>query len=149
MMEHSFYSVISPEGCAQILWKDPSKASEAAASMKLTAQDLKKMEVIDHIIDEPIGGAHRNREEVIFSVKEVLRNYLKEFETQTGEEILKQRKEKFLSIGKQKSFKIFSSHPRWPKGDNFFVNAKKMLFKFKKELIIIILLVFVTFLFLF
>jgi acetyl-CoA carboxylase carboxyl transferase subunit alpha len=76
MLENAIYSVISPEGCASILWRDPSKSLEAAKAMKLTANDLLKMKIIDEIIKEPIGGAHRNKESLIFSTKEVLIKYL-------------------------------------------------------------------------
>ena len=148
MFENAIYSVISPEGCASILWRDPSKSLEAAKAMKLTSNELLRMKIIDEIIKEPIGGAHRNKEQIIFSTKKALVKHLEEFKKFTGEEIFEQRKEKFLSIGKQKSFKIFSSHPRWPKGNNFFVNAKEILFKFKKEIIIGVLLILVGIVFL-
>ena len=149
MFENAIYSVISPEGCASILWRDPNKSLEAAKAMKLTANELLKMKIIDEIIKEPIGGAHRNKEEAIFSAKEVLAKYLEEYKKYTGEEIFKQRKEKFLSIGKQESFKMFSSEILRVKKDNFFTFAKEILFKFKRESIIIILLIFVAILFLF
>ena len=149
MLENAIYSVISPEGCASILWRDPNKSLEAAKAMKLTANELLKMKIIDEIIKEPIGGAHRNKEEAIFSAKEVLAKYLEEYKKYTGEEIFKQRKEKFLSIGKQESFKMFSSEILRVKKDNFFTFAKEILFKFKRESIIIILLIFVAILFLF
>ena len=70
MLEHSVYSVISPEGCASILWRDPSKFLEAAKAMKLTANSLLKMGIIDEIIPEPTGGAHRNKEQIKFNSKE-------------------------------------------------------------------------------
>ena len=108
MLENAIYSVISPEGCASILWRDPSKSLDAAKAMKLTASELLKMKIIDEIIKEPIGGAHRNKEAVIFSTKEVLIKYLDEFAKYTKEEIYEQRKEKFLNIGKDKSFSVFS-----------------------------------------
>ena len=148
MFEHAIYSVISPEGCASILWRDPSKSLEAAKAMKLTANELLKMKIIDEIIMEPTGGAHRNKEQVIFSTKEALVKCLDEFKEYTREAIFEQRKEKFLNIGKQKSFKVFSDQIDWIKKDNFFITVKEILFKFKKELIIVILLMFVVFLFL-
>ena len=147
MFENAIYSVISPEGCASILWRDPSKSLEAAKAMKVTANELFKMKIIDEIIKEPIGGAHRNKEEVHLSIREVLAKYLEEFEKYTGEKILEQRKEKFLNIGKQKSFKVFSDQIDWIRKDNFFITFKKILFKFKRESIIIILLIFVLILF--
>ena len=149
MFENAIYSVISPEGCASILWRDPSKSLEAAKAMKLTANELLKMEIIDEVITEPIGGAHRNKEQVIFSTKEVLIKYLEEFKKYTGEEIFEQRKEKFINIGKQKSFKVFSSKTYWIKKDNLFEFSKEILSKFKKELIIVILLIVTVFLYLF
>ena len=149
MLENAIYSVISPEGCASILWRDPSKSLEAAKAMKLTANELLKMQIVDEIIIEPVGGAHRNKEQVILSTKGVLIKYLEEFNKFSGEEIFKQRKEKFLNIGKQKSFKVFSDQIDWISKDNFFAFVKKILFKFKKELIIAILLLFVSILFLF
>ena len=149
MFENAIYSVISPEGCASILWRDPSKSLEAAKAMKLTANELLKMEIIDEVITEPTGGAHRNKEQVIFSTKEVLIKYLEEFKKYTGEEIFEQRKEKFINIGKQKFFKVFSSKTYWIKKDNLFEFSKEILSKFKKELIIVILLIVTVFLYLF
>ena len=148
MLENAIYSVISPEGCASILWRDPSKSLEAAHAMKLTANELLKMKIIDEIIKEPIGGAHRNKENIIFSTKKVLVKYLEEFKNFSREEIFEQRQEKFLSIGKQKTFTVFSRETTWIKESNFFVSIEKILFKFKKELIIIALLVFTAILFL-
>ena len=121
MLENAIYSVISPEGCASILWRDPSKSLEAANAMKLTADELLKMQIIDEVIKEPIGGAHRNKDQIILSVKKILSRYLEEFKKYTGEEIFNERKKKFLSIGKQKSFKIFSGETEWIRKDGFFV----------------------------
>jgi len=149
MLENAIYSVISPEGCASILWRDPSKSLEAAKAMKLTANELLKMEIIDEIIPEPIGGAHRNKNEVVSSTKKFLIKYLEEFDKFNGEEILQQRKEKFLNIGKQKSLKIFSNQASWIKKDNFIILARKILNRFKKELIISAFLILLAFLFLF
>ena len=149
MFENAIYSVISPEGCASILWRDPSKSLEAAKAMKLTANELLKMEIIDEVITEPIGGAHRNKEQVIFSTKKALIKYLEEFKKYTGEEIFEQRKEKFINIGKQKFFKVFSSKTYRIKKDNLFEFSKEILSKLKKELIIVILLIVSVFLYLF
>jgi len=148
MLENAIYSVISPEGCASILWRDSSKSLEAANAMKLTANELLKMQIIDEVIKEPIGGAHRNKENLIFSTKEVLIKYLEGFKNFSREEIFEQRQEKFLSIGKQKTFTVFSRGAPWIEESNFFVFSKKILFKFKKELIIIALLIFTATLFL-
>ena len=141
MLENAIYSVISPEGCASILWRDPGKSLEAANAMKLTSNELLKMKIIDEVIKEPIGGAHRNKEQVIFSTKDILIKYLEEFKKYTREEIFEQRKEKFLSIGKRKAFTIFSKESDWIAKDNFFVFVKEILFKFKKKLIIVVLLI--------
>ena len=148
MLENAIYSVISPEGCASILWRDPSKSLEAARAMKLTANELLKMKIIDEVIKEPIGGAHRNKEQVASSTKAILIEYLEEFKKYTRDEIFRQRKEKFLSIGRQRAFTIFSKERDWIVKDNFFVFAKEILFKFKKELLIGVLLIFMGIIFL-
>ena len=96
MLEHSVYSVISPEGCASILWKDTKYAEEAAASMKITAQDLKELNVIDGIISEPVGGAHRNPSQTIKNVKNAIKTTLKQIISQDKNELLNQRKSKYL-----------------------------------------------------
>ena len=149
MFENAIYSVISPEGCASILWRDPSKSLEAAHAMKLTANELLKMKIIDEIIKEPTGGAHRNKEQVIFFTRKILIKYLEDLSEYTGEEIFEQRKEKFLSFGKQKSLSIFSRKRDWVVKDNFFVLAKEIIFKFKKEFIIFAFLIISAVLFLF
>ena len=96
MLEHSIYSVISPEGCASILWKDTKYAEEAAASMKITAQDLKELNIIDTIISEPTGGAHRNPSQAIKSVANAIRLSLKQVISLDKKELLNQRKTKYL-----------------------------------------------------
>jgi len=148
MLENAVYSVISPEGCASILWKDPNKSLEAAKAMKLTANQLLKMKVIDEVIQEPVGGAHRNKEQIISNTRNILIKSLGEFENFSGEENLKQRKKKFLNIGKQKSFQVFSSQSDWIKKNNIFGFVNEILFKFKKEVIIAILLATIIFFFL-
>ena len=148
MFENAIYSVISPEGCASILWRNPSKSLEAANAMKLTSQDLFEMKIIDEIIKEPIGGAHRDPEQIIVSTKEILKKYLEEFKKYTRQEIFEQRKEKFLKIGKQKTFKVFSAKGKWITKNSFFTFFKKILSKFKKELIIGIILALVGIVFL-
>ncbi|MDC0059588.1 acetyl-CoA carboxylase carboxyltransferase subunit alpha, partial [Pelagibacteraceae bacterium] len=92
MLENAIYSVISPEGCASILWRDPSKSLEAAKAMKLTANELLKMGIIDEIVPEPIGGAHRNKEQTLSLIKNSLLKYLKDSSRYAGDEILEQRK---------------------------------------------------------
>ena len=148
MLENAIYSVISPEGCASILWRDPSKSLEAAKAMKLTANELHKMEIVDEIIQEPIGGAHRNKEEILFSTRESILKYLEEFKKYTGDEIFKQRREKFLNIGKQKSFTVFSGKTDWIQKSGLFENLIKIFLRFKKELIITIIIIFVALLYL-
>ena len=144
MFENAIYSVISPEGCASILWRDPSKSLEAAKAMKLTASELLKMQIIDEVIKEPIGGAHRNKDQIISSTKEVLNRYLEEFKKYSREEIFNKRKEKFLGIGKQKFYTAFSDKTPWIKKDNFFI-----LLKYKKILTISILIILLGIWFLF
>jgi len=148
MLKNAIYSVISPEGCASILWRDPSKSLEAAKAMKLTANELFKMRIIDEIIDEPIGGAHRNSDKVILSTKNILLKYLDEFEKYTGEEIFEQRKEKFLNIGKQKTFKPFSISYDSIRRDHLISSLNSILLKYKKQFIVVALLILVTFIFL-
>ena len=100
MLEHSIYSVISPEGCASILWRSADKTKEATEALRLTAQDLKSLGLIDEIIKEPLGGAHRNFEQVFSSVKEVLVRCLKEFDGVSPDDLKKQRTDKFLKMGR-------------------------------------------------
>lgn len=99
MLEHSVYSVISPEGCASILWKDAEKMREAAEALRLTAQDLHKLGVIDRIIAEPMGGAHRDRTTTIETVGDALRTILADLGSQKGAKLLADRRKKFLDMG--------------------------------------------------
>ncbi len=99
MLEHSVYSVISPEGCASILWKDAEKMREAAEALRLTAQDLKKLGVIDHIIKEPLGGAQRDREAAIASVGKTVSTLLGEMDGMDRSALIQQRRKKFLEMG--------------------------------------------------
>ena len=101
MLEHSIYSVISPEGCASILWKDSEKMREAADALKLTAQNLINLKVIDEIVPEPVGGAQRNKQETIKNVGLVLENTLSNLEKISSKNLLKERREKFLFVGTQ------------------------------------------------
>ena len=104
MLENAIYSVISPEGCATILWRDPKKMLDAAKAMKLSAQDLLELEIIDEIVKEPIGGAHRDKDLTLGNIRSALENNLKSFNQMSGEEIINQRKNKFLKIGRSKGF---------------------------------------------
>ena len=99
MLEHSVYSVISPEGCASILWKNTEKMREAAEALKLTAQDLLKIKVIDEIVSEEIGGAQRNAKETILKVGKSINNNLKELKKYSPTILKSQRRKKFLQIG--------------------------------------------------
>jgi acetyl-CoA carboxylase carboxyl transferase subunit alpha len=100
MLEHSIYSVISPEGCASILWRSADKAQEAATALKITAQDLLQLKVIDGIVPEPVGGAHRAPIETIEAVADQIETGLKEMDGLSGDEILRQRRAKFLAMGR-------------------------------------------------
>ena len=104
MLENSIYSVISPEGCASILWRDPSKSLQAAEAMKLTAQDLLKLKVIDEVISEPLGGAHRDPDMIASDIKHSIIKSLKNFENYSKEEIYDHIKTKFLQIGRDQGF---------------------------------------------
>ena len=104
MLENAIYSVISPEGCATILWRDPKKMLDAAKAMKLTAKDLLELKVIDEIISEPLGGAHRDRDLILSNIRKTISKNLNLFKEMSAEEILDQRKNKFLKIGRTKGF---------------------------------------------
>ncbi len=100
MLEHAIYSVISPEGAASILWRDATRSREAATSMKITAQDLERLGVIDGIVAEPVGGAHRNVSSVIASTAHVIENALRDLEGKSGDDLKRERRERFLAIGR-------------------------------------------------
>jgi acetyl-CoA carboxylase carboxyl transferase subunit alpha len=104
MLENAIYSVISPEGCATILWRDPKRTLDAAKAMKLSSKDLLELKVIDEIIPEPIGGAHRDRDLILDNVRKSIESNLNEFLNMSGDEILEHRKNKFLTIGRSKGF---------------------------------------------
>ncbi|WP_435310759.1 acetyl-CoA carboxylase carboxyltransferase subunit alpha [Primorskyibacter sedentarius] len=99
MLEHSVYSVISPEGCASILWKDAEKMREAAEALRLTAQDLIKLGVADRVIPEPLGGAHRDSDAAITSVGSMIETLLTELSGLSGEDLVAQRRRKYLTMG--------------------------------------------------
>ncbi len=100
MLEHAVYSVISPEGCAAILWKDSEKMREAAEALRLTAQDLQKLSVADLVIPEPVGGAHRDRSETIAAVGTAIEGLLAELETEDSKTLVTQRRQRFLDLGR-------------------------------------------------
>ncbi len=100
MLEHAIYSVISPEGCASILWRSSDQAKEAAEALKITAQDLLQLGVIDQIVPEPLGGAHRNRDAMFASVADCLDRALRDLSPLDGPTLRRKRREKFLDMGK-------------------------------------------------
>jgi acetyl-CoA carboxylase carboxyl transferase subunit alpha len=99
VLENAYYSVISPEGCAAILWKDGSKAPEAASVLKLTAEDLLNLKIIDEIVPEPLGGAHRDPQQTAEELKKIINRNLKDLKAKSIEELLKSRYKKFRDIG--------------------------------------------------
>lgn len=99
MLEHSIYSVISPEGCASILWKDAEKMREAAEALRLTAPNLKELGVCDRVIKEPLGGAHRDKNTAINAVKDALADMLRQMDGKTPDEIRTERRKKYLGLG--------------------------------------------------
>ncbi|MGR3839135.1 MAG: acetyl-CoA carboxylase carboxyltransferase subunit alpha [Cognatishimia sp.] len=99
MLEHSVYSVISPEGCASILWKDAEKMREAAEALRLTAQDLLKLGVADRTVTEPMGGAHRDRDAAIASVGKAIDDMLKDMSGMDRSQLIAARRKKFLELG--------------------------------------------------
>ncbi|HEV8678464.1 MAG TPA: acetyl-CoA carboxylase carboxyltransferase subunit alpha [Stellaceae bacterium] len=103
MLEHAVYTVISPEGCASILWRDAAHAQEAAEALRLTAQDLQRLGVIDHIVPEPLGGAHRRPAEAIAALGAMLDEALRPLLTRDGASLRDERRRKFLSIGSSPS----------------------------------------------
>jgi acetyl-CoA carboxylase carboxyl transferase subunit alpha len=100
MLEFSVYAVISPEGCAAILWSDGTKGAQAAESLKLTATDIKELEVIDEIIPEPLGGAHRNPAVMAKSLHQALARHLKELRALPREQLVDLRYEKFRKMSR-------------------------------------------------
>ena len=100
ILEHSIYSVISPEGAASILWRDGARAKDAAAQMKITAQDLIALKIVDRIVPEPIGGAHAHPEQAIQAVGAAVDEELRGLANLSPEELRKQRAERFYAIGR-------------------------------------------------
>jgi acetyl-CoA carboxylase carboxyl transferase subunit alpha len=129
MLENAIYSVISPEGCATILWRDPKKMLDAARAMKLSANDLLELKVIDEIIPEPTGGAHRDKNTILSNVRKSISKNLDFFKEMTPEEILGQRKNKYLKIGRGKGFITNSENLSTLENQ---VNNIEWLFKDKK-----------------
>ena len=100
MMEHAVYSVISPEGCASILWRTADKAPEAAEAMRVTAQDLKALRVIDRIVAEPLGAAHRDAAAAIAALGDAIDGELTELALQPAAALRQSRRQKFLAMGR-------------------------------------------------
>ncbi len=100
ILENSIYSVISPESCAAILWRDAAEAEKAAEALKLTAQDLLKLEIVDRVIEEPLGGAHKDPQAAVDSVAKALKEELTELNKLSPQELLQQRYERFRKLGK-------------------------------------------------
>ena len=104
MLQNAIYSVISPEGCATILWRDPKKMLDAARAMKLSAKDLLELNIIDEMVEEPLGGAHRDRDLILHNVRNSISKNLESFKFMSADEIFNHRKNKFLKIGRNKGF---------------------------------------------
>ena len=148
MFENAIYSVISPEGCASILWRDPKKTLESATAMKLTSKDLLELKIIDEIIYEPDGGAHRDRDLILSNVKKSISKNLNELMTLTRQDIINHRKNKFLNVGRDKvisnnnlsSNDLFSNRVNkiFDVRQNF--GGKKMYFFLSIVLIVILIL---------
>ncbi len=146
MLENAIYSVISPEGCATILWRDPKKMLDAAIAMKLAAKDLLELNVIDEVISEPTGGAHRDKNLILSSVKECISKNLEFFKEMSPEEIINQRKNKFLKIGRDKGFihnpEVLSTlENKITIIDQFFKNRKKFYYVVGSISLLLILLI--------
>ena len=132
MLENAIYSVISPEGCASILWRDPTKTLEAAKAMKLTSKDLLNLKIIDEIIPEPTGGAHRDKNLILENVKMSIDKNLNELSNLSKAEIISRKKEKFLEIGRDRGLtEGVSISNRLPINFTNISKFKKVLFKYK------------------
>ncbi len=132
MLENAIYSVISPEGCASILWRDPTKTLEAAKAMKLTSRDLLNLKIIDEIIPEPTGGAHRDKNLILENVKVSIDKNLNELSNLSKAEIISLKKEKFLKIGRDRGLtEGVAISSRLPINFTNINKFKKVLFKYK------------------
>tara|TARA_Y100000590_G_scaffold241059_1_gene271068 strand:+ start:5193 stop:6299 length:1107 start_codon:yes stop_codon:yes gene_type:complete len=132
MLQNAIYSVISPEGCAAILWRDPKKTLEASKAMKLSSKDLLNLDIIDDIIPEPIGGAHRDKDLILDNVRNSIEKNLEFFSNMEKDEIINNRKNKFLSIGRNKGFANRSdSSENLSMKDSTFDKLKIKFYKYK------------------
>ncbi len=151
MLQNAIYSVISPEGCATILWRDPQKTLEASKAMKMSSGDLLNLQIIDEIIPEPIGGAHRDKVLILDNVKNSIEKNLNFFSEMTRSDILNHRKNKFLSIGRNKGFssksgssdKLFIKENLIDKFETIYNKKKRIIYIF---IILIIISIFGFFL---
>ncbi len=150
MLQNAIYSVISPEGCATILWRDPKKTLEAASAMKMSSKDLLKLDIIDEIIPEPVGGAHRDKDLILDNVRNSLEKNLEFFSNMDKDEILNHRKNKFLSIGRNKGFTSKSElSTNLSMKENLIEKLKSKLKKQNKvSYIVILIVVFIIILYL-
>ncbi len=150
MLENAIYSVISPEGCATILWRDSKRTLDAARAMKLSSKNLLDLKVIDEIIPEPLGGAHRDRDLILNNIKKSIESNLQEFLNMSGDEVLNHRKNKFLAIGRSRGFvskldDISTLSMKKNKINIFIENYFKSKFNIATSLIILGLLSFLIF----
>ena len=145
MLENSIYSVISPEGCATILWRDPKKTLEAAEAMKLTSKELFNLNIVDEIIKEPAGGAHRDKEKTLENIRVSIKRNLEYFENLSEDEIILERKNKFLQIGREKGFSFKSDENIGLAFQNSNLQDKLInLFKNKKIILISLIAILVA-----
>ncbi len=142
MFENAIYSVISPEGCATILWKDPKKTLEASSAMKLSSKDLLELSIIDEIVDEPLGGAHRDKDSILKTLEFCIKKNLNEFNSMSRDEILSHRKNKFLSIGRNKMFSgSINTDDNLAMKENFIQKLILNYSKFKYQIIFIFFII--------
>ncbi len=145
MLENAIYSVISPEGCATILWRDPKKTLEAATAMKLTSNELFDLNIVDEIIKEPTGGAHRDKEKTLDNIRISIKKHLENFENLNEEQIILQRKNKFLQIGRGSGFSSKSDNTASLSVEQKNIkNLLKKVLKDKKISIGIVITIFVV-----
>ena len=145
MFQNAIYSVISPEGCATILWRDPKKTLEASKAMKLTSKDLLSLDIIDEIIPEPIGGAHRDSDLILDNIRNSIKNNLDFFSTMDKNEIINHRKNKFLAIGRNKGFTMKSESGNLSMKKNIlskFLKDRKIIYTFV-GIILLISIIFI------
>ena len=149
MLENAIYSVISPEGCATILWRDPKKMLDAAKAMKLSSKDLLELKVIDEIIPEPLGGAHRDRDMMLEGLRQSISKNLDYFKDLSADEIMNERKNKFLKIGRNKGFvsnhEDLSTLTAKPNNFDNILKSNKFLIGSAVAVVLLLLVVFTIF----